>query len=106
MKKTFPFEDPRHKPPRVVEGIKDDVRKYLKRERRKKLPKGADFWDFKCRTGKDIESAEETHVDDITTAIDRGPKEGWPAIYIEVLATPGHRTAKMQKKPSSPESKT
>jgi hypothetical protein len=41
MKKTFSMTDPRHKAPRVVAAIKSDVRKYLKRERRKALPEDA-----------------------------------------------------------------
>ena len=31
MRKLFPLELPNHAPPRVVEGIKSDVRKYMKR---------------------------------------------------------------------------
>ena len=94
MKKSFPMEDPKHKPARVVEGIKATVRKYLKREIRKELPEGVDFWDFDCRTGKDAESAAEVHVSKITEGVDEASKEGWEAVYIEILAKPGHRTAK------------
>ena len=94
MKKLFPMEDPKHKPARVVEGIKADVRKYLKRERRKELPEGVDFWDFDCRSGKDAESSKEIHVSKITEGVDEAAKEGWEKVYIEILAKPGHRTAK------------
>ena len=55
---------------RVVERIKADVRKYLKRERRKKLPDGVDFWDFDCRSGKTAEGASEIHISGLTAAID------------------------------------
>jgi hypothetical protein len=92
MKKTFPLEMPNHKPPRVIEGIKAEIRKYLKRERRKPLPEGPDFWDFDCRTGKDAESAEPIHVSEITKPIDTASQENWPAIHIEILAKQGHRT--------------
>ena len=92
MKKKFPLEMPNHKPPRVIEGIKAEIRKYLKRERRKPLPEGVDFWDFDCRTGKDAESAEPVHVSEITKPIDTASQENWPAIYIEILAKQGHRT--------------
>ena len=51
MRKIFPLEVPKHAPPRVIEAIKSDVRKYLKRERRKALPEGVDFWDFDCQVG-------------------------------------------------------
>ena len=91
MKKTFPLEVPNHKPPRVVESIKAEVRKYLKREYRKPLPEGVDFWDFDCRAGKSPESALDVHVSEIVKPIDVAAVEKWEAIYIEILAKPGHR---------------
>ena len=94
MKKTFPFQDPPHKPPRVIERIKAEVRKYLRRENRKALPEEADFWDFDCRSGRDASSAEKLHVSELTAAIDDASKQGWEAVYIEILARPGHRRAK------------
>lgn len=97
MKKSFPMEDPKHKPARVVEGIKADVRKYLKRERRKALPEGVDFWDFDCRSGKDAETATEIHVSKVTEAVDTASQGGWDSVYIEILAKPGHRVAKEKK---------
>jgi hypothetical protein len=92
MKKVFPMEDPKHKPARIVESIKAEVRKYLKRERRKALPEGTDFWDFDCQTGKDAETAEAVHVSEITKPIDTAAQEKWDAIYIEILAKEGHRS--------------
>jgi hypothetical protein len=98
MKKTYPLASTSHKLPRVIELIKGDVRKYIKRERRKKLPKGADFWDFDCRVGADIETAASVHIAEINAAIDAaaaGRDEGpGPAIYIEILAKGGKRTRK------------
>jgi hypothetical protein len=92
MKKTFPLEMPNHKPPRVIEGIKAEIRKYLKRERRKPLPEGVDFWDFDSRAGKDAESAVPVHISEITKPIDTASQENWPSIFIEILAKPGVRT--------------
>ncbi|MBL6764832.1 MAG: hypothetical protein ISQ14_07745 [Verrucomicrobiae bacterium] len=94
MKKTFSYTDPKHKPARVVEAIKSDVRKYMKRERRKELPEEVDFWDFDCRVGRDASSAEASHSEGLISAIDRGANESWPSIYIEILAKPGHRSRK------------
>ena len=101
MKKTFPLEDPRHKPPRVIESIKSTVRKYLKRERRKALPEDVDFWDFACKAGVDTTQAKDIHVEEINSAIDTAAQEKWDAIYIEILAKPGRRTRKKQS-PDSP----
>ena len=91
MKKTFPLTSPTHQPARVVEQIKSDVRKYVKRERKKKVSEGVDFWDFDCRTGKDADNASVVHVSEITKPVDAAAQEKWEAIYIEILAKPGHR---------------
>ncbi len=92
MRKSFPLEDPKHKPARVVEAIKAEIRKYLKRERRKPLPEEVDFWDFDCRAGKDADSAEVVHVSEITKPVDKAAEESWESVYIEILAKPGHRS--------------
>ena len=91
MKKAFPLEVPKHNPPRVIEAIKAELRKYLKRERRKPLPEEVDFWDFDCRAGKDEESAEAVHVSEITKSVDTASQENWESVYIEILAKPGYR---------------
>src|SRR6476660_1584263 len=92
MKKLFPMEVPNLKPPRVVEAVKHDVRKYLKRERRKPCPDGTDFWDFDCRTGPTADEAKPTHVADVNAAIDTASLENWPTLYLEIRAKPGKRT--------------
>ena len=102
MRKTFPFTDLRHKPERVVEQIKSTVRKYLKRERRKELPEGVDFWDFDCRTGQDESTAAESHVSALIAAIDAAVQAGWETIYLEILAKPGRRTPRLKPADGSP----
>lgn len=92
MKKSFPLTDPKHKPERVVAAIKNDVRKYLKRERRKSLPEGVDFWDFACKVGQGSAPPERKHEKELITAIDEAAEAGCDSVYIEILATPGVRT--------------
>ncbi|MCZ6671768.1 MAG: DUF6172 family protein [Verrucomicrobia bacterium] len=94
MKKTFPLEVSGKKTPRVIDSIKHEIRKYLKRERRKTLPEGADYWDFACRVGADSESTESVHVKVLNQAVDNACKKSASSIYIEVLSKPGHRTKK------------
>lgn len=94
MRKAFPLEAPGHKRPRVIDSIKSDVRKYIKRERRKTLPEEVDFWDFDCRVGADSENAKTVHIAEIVAAIDVAAQEDGPVVYIEILAKPGHRTRK------------
>jgi hypothetical protein len=94
MKKTFPLEVTGHQAPRVVESIKSDVRKYVKRERRKSLPEGVDFWDFDCKVGLGEAAPEVKHVEELIPAIDQAAASACGSIYIEILAKPGHRTSK------------
>ncbi len=94
MKKTFPLTAPNHQPPRVIEQIKSDVRKYLKRERKKPLPEGVDFWDFNCKVGLGEAAPETRHVEEITAAIDQAAAAGCASVYIEILAKPAHRKAR------------
>lgn len=99
MKKTFPLTSPLHQPARVVEQIKADVRKYVKRERKKALPEGVDFWDFDCKIGQGEAAPEVKHVEEIIPAIDQAAAAEAGAVYIEILAKPGHRQAKEKTDP-------
>ncbi|MGB6221116.1 DUF6172 family protein [Haloferula sp.] len=91
MKKSFPLTDPKHQPERVVASIKNDVRKYVKRERRKELPEGVDFWDFACKVGKDEATPEACHLEEVVKAIDAVANSGGTSVYVEIIATPGVR---------------
>ncbi len=95
MRKTFPLADPPHKPPQVVASIKNKVRKYLKRERRKALPEGVDFWDFDCQVGQEGPT-KVVHVAELIGAIDTAAENGWATVYIEILAKHGKRRRKSQ----------
>jgi hypothetical protein len=93
MRKIFPLTDARHKPPQVVASIKNEVRKYLRRQRGKTLPAGADFWDFDCKVGKDSPT-EVTHVADLIAAVDTAAAQGWEAFHVEILTKAKTRTRK------------
>ena len=94
MKKTFKMTHPKLKLPRLVEAIKYEVKKYIKRERRKTLPKGVDFWDFDCRFGVDEETCEVIHVSAINKNISQAESKQLESFYLEILAKPGHRSKK------------
>lgn len=104
MKKTFPLEAEGHKPARVIELIHRDVKKYLKRERRKVLPQGVDFWDFDCRVGGSAETAEVVHATKISEAISSAPGKEWKAVYVEILVKRGVRMKK-ERPPYVPKDK-
>lgn len=94
MKKTFPLHVTGKEDVRVVEAIKVTVAKYVKRERRKVLPEGVDFWDFRCKVGLNGETAAVTHLSAVPKAIDDLALGDAVEVYVEVLACPGHRTKK------------
>ncbi len=96
MKKTFKMSHPKIKGPRLVEAIKFEVKKYIKRERGKTLPANVDFWDFDCRYGADEATSEVIHLSDINKFISQAEAQQLETFYLEILAKPGHRT-KMPK---------
>ena len=91
MKKTFPLHAPGKADPRVVEAIKHDVRKYVKRERGKTLPEGFDLWEFACKVGATGPTAAITPLNDVGAAIDAIVNAGGTEVYVEILAVAGHR---------------
>ncbi|WP_432725578.1 DUF6172 family protein [Variovorax sp. W6] len=94
MRKTFQLQVEGKHPDRLLEAIKHEIRKYIKRERRRELPEGTDYWDFDCRFGASQESAAVIHLSAITGLIDGVAKEGGKQFYIEILAKPAKRKAR------------
>jgi Family of unknown function (DUF6172) len=94
MKKTFQLAQEGKNPDRLLEAIKHEVRKYIKRERRRALPEGVDFWDFDCQFGPAQESAAMVHLSQIIPAMDAVVQSGGTQFYVEILAKHGHRTAR------------
>ncbi len=86
MKKNFKLQLENKQPDRVIDSVKNELRKYLKRERKKKLPEDAVFWDFECRFGKDESSAKNLTANEIITSLDMARQENWEACYIEIMA--------------------
>jgi uncharacterized protein DUF6172 len=100
MKKTFQLRVEGKHPDRVLDAVKHEVRKYVKRERRRDIPAGADYWDFDCRFGLTPESAQPVHLNSLTGLIDAAAKEGAESVYVEIIAKPGHRKARPPGEPN------
>ena len=92
MRKTFPLTAEGKHPDRLLEASKHDIRKYLKRERNKALPAGADFWDFDSKAGVDEASAQAVPFPELIRAVDALVAAGNRQFYVEVLRKPGKRT--------------
>lgn len=94
MRKIFPLQIEGRHPDRVVEALRHEVRKYLKRERRRELPAGADYWDFDCRCGSSRETAQVVHLSALFASVDAVREAQGSEVYVEVLARPAQRAAK------------
>ncbi len=91
MKKTFPLAVAGKNPERLLEATKHEIRKYIKRERRRALPEGVDFWDFDCKFGASEETAVVAHLAKLTPLIDGIVQTGAAQFYVEILAKHGQR---------------
>ena len=94
MKKTFNLIHEKIKYPRMIEAAKYEVRKYLKRSRRKALPEGADYWDFECKFGTYEEDAQKVHLAEIDKLINEAESKKVEVFYVEVIPVPGVRKKK------------
>ena len=99
MKKTFELIHPKIKYPRLIEAVRRDIRRYQKRECRKDLPEGSDYWAFDCKFGPTEAEAKVIHVAEFSQCITLAEKEQWSSFYVEILAKPATRT----KKPTGPD---
>jgi len=86
MKKTFKLEHPKIKVPRVVDSVKHDIKKYLKKERKNTLPAGAKYWGFDCKLGASEETAVEVQLPSLTKSIDGLVEKNIMTIYVEITA--------------------
>ena len=86
MKKVFKLTDEKKKPERLLEAIKHDLKKYMKRERSKKLPDDATFWDFACKFGPSADKAESLTVLELNKALDAAVEAKETECYVEVIA--------------------
>ena len=87
MKKIFKIEQERIKPDRAVDSIKNELRKYVKREKKKELPnKKTMYWDFDCKFGKTADLAQICTFEEISTQLNSVVADGWKECYVEVIA--------------------
>jgi len=96
MKKTFELTHPKIKAARMVDAVKHEVKKYIKRERKKTLPAGVDFWDFDCQFGHTAAEAKVVHLTEISAKIDDAVALDLTSFYIEILVKEGFRSVKLE----------
>ena len=87
MKKIFKLTDEKKHEDRVLEAVKHDIRKYVKREKKKKLDDAKiTYWDFDCKVGATSDTAEVVEFDALIKALDAVKATGATECYVEILA--------------------
>ena len=87
MKKIFKLTDEKKHEDRVLEAVKNDIRKYVKREKKKDLPdKATMYWDFDCKIGVTANDAKVVTYEELIKALDAVKATGTKECYIEILA--------------------
>lgn len=98
MKKHFKLQVENKTEARQLDSIKYEIRKYIKREKRKPLPEGVDFWKFECKFAQNEKEAKEIDFLDITKCIDEASQNRCKTIYMEIIATKGYKKPKEETK--------
>ncbi|UTV99185.1 hypothetical protein KDW99_18370 [Marinomonas rhizomae] len=96
MKKNFVLSHPKKPYQRIIEEAKNEVKQYIKAERKKALPDGADFWGFNCKFGQTADKARAIHEGDINTNISSAQSQHWKTFYLEVIPTPKQRAKRSE----------
>ena len=87
MKKIFKLTDDKKHEDRVLEAVKNDIRKYVKREKKKDLPdKATMHWDFDCKIGATADEAKVVAYEELIKALDAVKATGAKECYVEILA--------------------
>ena len=86
MQKTFQIDVPNKTRERQVDSIKNDIRKYIKREKGKRLPENNNTWFFDCKFGKTKDEAKEINFSEIIKYVDLAQSENYDSFYLEIIA--------------------
>ena len=98
MKKIFKLTDPKKHEDRVLEAVKHEIRKYVKREKKKDLPEKATmYWDFDCKIGATAADAQVVKYEELIKALDAVKASGATECYIEILAKAVNKPLKTEE---------
>lgn len=87
MKKIFKLTDDKKHEDRVLEAVKNEIRKYVKREKKKKLADAKmTYWDFDCKVGASADTADAVEFEALIKALDAVKATGATECYVEILA--------------------
>ena len=86
MKKVFQIDVSNKTRERQIDSIKNEIRKYIKREKSKKLPEGFNACFFDCKFGQTKEDAKVINFVDVIKSVDLAQSENYESFYIEIIA--------------------
>jgi len=97
VKKIFKLTDPKKHEDRVLESIKHEIRKYIKREKKKSLSDAETmYWDFDCRVGASEPTATAIEIDKLIKSLDSYQTTDTTEIYVEILVKEVAKPAKVE----------
>jgi hypothetical protein len=86
MKKVYKLTDEKKHEDRVLEAVKNDIRKYVKREKKKDLTdKKTMYWDFDCKVGTTADDAKVVAYEELIKGLDAVKATGASEAYVEVM---------------------
>jgi len=98
MKKVYKLTDEKKHEDRVLEAVKNDIRKYVKREKKKDLPdKKLMYWDFDCKVGATAEDAKVISYEELIKGLDAVKATGATEVYVEVMAKAVEKPVKVEE---------
>ncbi len=86
MKKTFEITSESPQRDRQIEAAKHEIKKYIAREKRKKLPEGETRLNFDCKVGKKIADLTSVKISEINPSIDQILADGSTCFAVQILA--------------------
>lgn len=86
MKKTFQLRSDKKTPERQLDAIRHEIKNYISRERKKKVPEDFEIWDFDCAIGASPDQKTAIQVHEITAYLDRLAADSQTSFYVEIIA--------------------
>lgn len=97
MKKTFKLQVENKNTDRVVDSIKHEIRKYIKREQNKPFPEEMNYWYFECKFGKDSETPTEIPYSQLIRSVDEAAEAKCETFYLEIVSIAKKREKKVRE---------
>jgi len=94
MNKSYNLIEKKRDKDRVVESIKHEIRKYIKREKNKPLPDDVDFWKLECKISKNSDKLASIEFQNLIKTIDILVSEEAESLNIEILSFKGIKKPK------------